>query len=196
MFPTFEKLKNILNIYRSIFNDYFHYKSRTIKHFRFRSNFQNYHSVVSVLVKISKREKVVEKINYFIMKIFQTIQRCFKAMDIRAFSPTNGFHRFTLKNSLSCILAVLNILSAVAYGLFEAETFLEYLNSIYSVLGVTICFAFYLMFLFKMENVFRLIENFENQIKRRKFISNEICSLFFVILKTKIYQAWMIQHTK
>lgn len=114
------------------------------------------------------------------MKIFQTIQICFKVLDIRAPSLSNGFHRFTLRNSFFCILAVLNILSSVAYGLFEAETVFEYFESIHTFLGIAICSTFFAMFLWKMDNVFRLIVDFENQIKKRKFIAMQICCRVFL----------------
>lgn len=153
--------------------------------------------------KVTTSEKTVYSNNLCIMKIFQTIQRCFKAFDIKALHSHHGdsssekLHRFTVKNSFFCVLAVLNMLSSIASFMFEAKTIFEYYESIHGFLGITICFSFYLMFLWKMDNVFRLIENFENQIKRRKFISIQFCFVFFVMLKTKIhYQAWIIQHAK
>lgn len=103
------------------------------------------------------------------MKIFQTIQKSLKVLGIQR-QQSGEFHRFTLKNVFISILCALSIVSSGAYSLYEAENYSEYLDSIYAVLGLSVCSAFYGMFLWKMANVFRLIANFEQQVQKRKFI--------------------------
>lgn len=112
------------------------------------------------------------------MKFFRKIQECFAVIGINSHQsiqkcPLNA------RNAVCFLVFVLNLVSSIAYLLWEAKNFGEYSNAAFSISGATICGATMATFIWMMPNLFRFFTSVENIANKSKLLVN--CERKFVL---------------
>lgn len=94
------------------------------------------------------------------MKVFQTLLKRFAIMGIHSEQLTKN-HLFNASNVTVLIIFVTSSIAAHAYLWFQANTFIEYGDSVYETSCVTVSNVDFVVVLWKMPKLFRFIEHLE-----------------------------------
>lgn len=100
------------------------------------------------------------------MKLFQVGQKHFENMgiDARLLSKKQPFNA---KNGFASCIYCLDVITTIVYLLYEAHTFHDYADSVYSSsVAVNSCVIFIIIFL-KMPKFFEFIKKFEKLVESR-----------------------------
>lgn len=104
------------------------------------------------------------------IKLFPSTQKYYQAIGIfpSQLQPSGQFHWKNLVILCACILCLISIMT---YFLFEANSLAELAITFYGCTGLVSAIFYYLTNIFQRENIFELIQKFENFIEKRKFRS-------------------------
>lgn len=97
--------------------------------------------------------------------MYQTLIKHFALMGIQSDQITKKY-LLNSKNVFVLIMLVICSISANVFLWYEADNFKEYTESFYGTSCVTVSFANFTVNVWKMPNMFRLIENLENCIAK------------------------------
>lgn len=103
------------------------------------------------------------------MKLFKSIQKHFAVVGISS-RHANQKHLLNAKNVTATIIFGLTFTVKAMYLVHGAEQFEEYIAALFVVtalVSITVCFA---IFIWKMPNVFQLIDTFEKTVNESKSI--------------------------
>lgn len=102
------------------------------------------------------------------MKIFQYVQKLYGVLGIHR-SNSNKNNTWNRRKVLTYFMLVQFTGTSIIFFLFQAKTFKEYADSFYISATASLKVCTYTVSLWKMPKVFKLIDNFENFIQKRKF---------------------------
>lgn len=103
------------------------------------------------------------------MKLFQTSQKYFENFGIDSRQMSKN-HLFNAKNVLASAVLCLDILSSGAFLLYEAQTFYEYADSVYTTSCAENSCVIYMVIFWNMRKFFKFIEKFENLVEHSKYL--------------------------
>lgn len=102
------------------------------------------------------------------MKIFQYVQKLYGVLGIHQ-PNANKNNTWNRRKVLTYFMLVQLTGTSIIFFLFEAKTFKEYADSFYISATASLKVCTYTVSLWKMPKVFKLIDNFQNFIQKRKF---------------------------
>lgn len=110
------------------------------------------------------------------MRIFQSIRNYLSIMGIESLQSfqKNRSMIVQLKRLVVIIIFVLFVTSSVVFIGFEANSLGEYADASYMFATLDWMFFAFVVFLWKMDDIFKLIEGFEELIQHRKKLKIKI----------------------
>lgn len=101
------------------------------------------------------------------MKIFRKFQRILKTLGL---APNQS--RTNEKLVMTWLILSLGTIAGAIFLVFEAKTFQEYTNGIYTTSAGTVVTTIFTTMILKMEKLLRLIDNFDKTIVESEFVFN------------------------
>lgn len=136
---------------------------------------------VSIFIKIHIREVyqtlVFSKLSVVIMigpiQLFQSLRQYYQTMGIYLPKNTNQGCSVNRKSSFFLFFYIQLIISSMLFFSYKAESVLEFGASFYAVISELFCTWYFLIKMFQMPKILKLIEAFEKFIEKSKW--NEFC---------------------
>lgn len=123
------------------------------------------------------------------MKFFRKIQKNFAILGISTNQP-----RINGKTLTMCLILGTGLISSAVFLIYEADSFQEYTNNLYITTALMVCFTYYLIMIFNMENYTKLIRNVRNYIEKSEWFER---LLFMSLLIKRInFQNLSTAHRK
>lgn len=101
------------------------------------------------------------------MKLFNSIQGPLNILGIRRHQSFQE-HPFNLNNATILVILVQFSITSTNFLVIEAKTLAEYVESSYISTTAVMASFIFIVYVYKMENIFELIGNYESVIERRK----------------------------
>lgn len=106
------------------------------------------------------------------MKLFLRFKNVCKNFGLHETQPfEKNQHWLNVKAFVVLFFTGQFVLSSMAYLVIEANTFREYANSFYLSTSFTATFIIGILFIWKAEQIFNVITNFEIAIQKRKCVT-------------------------
>lgn len=121
------------------------------------------------------------------MKLFQIVQKNFLVLGI-----SSNQSRFNGKLAKTCLIYSLGSISSVAFLFFEAETFIEYTSNIYVTTALTGISTYFIFWILKLQNFFKLIDNIERFYEESEYFVFDIRIVLFKIVN--LFQNLKVHH--
>lgn len=104
------------------------------------------------------------------IRLFQSLRGYYQMMGI--YSPESSNQRYSIngRNSFFLFCYTQLLISSVLFLLFEAETTLEFGAAIYALLAESFCIWYFLMKMWRMPRILRLIDGFDAFMEKSKCI--------------------------
>lgn len=102
------------------------------------------------------------------MKILQLIQECLAKLGLKS-QPAIQSHSINIENVTSFLVFGMCMISNFVYLVRKADSFFEYVESLYMFFASSISFVIYAFFTWKMTELFEFINNMENTIQYSKW---------------------------
>lgn len=112
------------------------------------------------------------------MKLFQTGQKYFENMGIDSRQLRKNHPHFNTKNVLASCIFCLDVISATVFLLYEAHTFYDYADSVYSTSCAENSCVIFMIIFWKMPKFFKFIKKFENLVESSKFVMTKFEIVF------------------
>lgn len=118
----------------------------------------------------SKEKKT--KSNPLKMKIFQTSQ---KHLATTGISPTLAMQPLPFNGRILMGFVILNaiMICDLVYISYDAKTFAEYTQAVYSFTTAVLIFSCLLVLIFKVQNIFEFFDSCDNLVNTSKCVENE-----------------------
>lgn len=110
------------------------------------------------------------------MKLFQIIQKNFAVLGVKA-----NLSRFNGKLVKTCIIYSLGTTSSAAFLFFKAKTFVEFTSNIYVTTALAGISSYFIFWIIKLENFFKLIDNIEKFCEESELIPNNLVTIESII---------------
>lgn len=102
------------------------------------------------------------------MKLFQSIRNHASVLGI--WQPQPNVSIFNLRNSFILFAYILFLTLTSKFFISEAQTFKEYTDCFYVIATCALKITCFTVTLWKISNIFQLMENFENVVQERKIL--------------------------
>lgn len=101
------------------------------------------------------------------MKTFDSIKNYFKILGIISRQSTRK-DLLNIQNVAFFIVIAMDLLSSIAFGYYEANSFEEYVDSFYATSSAFVCFYSYGVLFWEMPKLYRFINALEATINKSK----------------------------
>lgn len=104
------------------------------------------------------------------LKLLRSTQKVYQHMGIYPPQSNQNQLQFNWRNILMLFSLIQIFIFSLAFLIFEAETIVDAGSSFYAVNSLLCCTIYYLMKMWKMPKIRKLIENFEKFIEESKLV--------------------------
>lgn len=102
------------------------------------------------------------------MAIFQLIRGSLLFYGIRPPQSYEQVQRLNLRNSMILLYFLITSITMVMFIFYEDGSAAEYANAVYSTLSSTVILCLAAIKIWKTEKIYKLMDNFEDLIRKRK----------------------------
>lgn len=121
---------------------------------------------------------IVKKIPSSKMIVIETIRQQFGIIGIGDYNPSNRMYPFNERNLLVLLLFFLNLIINGVYFCNGADSFDEYVNSVFTCSTIIVAATAFGIIIWKMKQIFKFFKNLKKIIKKREcliLVSNRDC---------------------